>query len=51
MFTIMQVILGFVVGWIGFAQIAENPVLGCSALLLSGFVVLAVIDRSSDVNR
>ncbi len=51
MFTLMQIILGCLVGWIGFAQIAENPVLGCSALLLSGFVVLAVIDHSNGVNR
>jgi hypothetical protein len=51
MFTGMQIILGFVVGAIGFLQIAENPGLGCSALLLSGFMIMAGIDHLSDVNK
>jgi hypothetical protein len=51
MCTGMQVILGFVVGGIGFLQIAENPSLGCSALLLSGFMILAAMDHRRDVNR
>jgi hypothetical protein len=50
MFTIIQVFLGFVVGCIGFMQIAEHPIQGCSALLLSGFIILAGLDRSHHVN-
>jgi hypothetical protein len=51
MFIVMRILLGLVVGCIGFVQIAENPVQGCSALLVGGFVILAGLDHLSDLNR
>jgi len=51
MFTVMRILLGFVVGCIGFVQIAENPIQGCSALLLGGLVMLAGLDRLTGLNR
>jgi hypothetical protein len=51
MFTFIQIFVGLVVGFIGFMHIAENPIQGCSALLLSGFIILAGLDHSHDVNR
>jgi hypothetical protein len=50
-FTGMQIILGFMVGAIGFLQIAENPGLGCSALLLGGFMIMAGVDHLGHVNE
>ncbi len=49
MITVMRILLGFVVCCIGFVQIAENPVQGCSALLLGGFVILAGLDRLTEL--
>jgi hypothetical protein len=49
MITVMRIFLGFVVCCIGFVQIAENPVQGCSALLLGGFVILAGLDRLTEL--
>jgi UDP-N-acetylmuramyl pentapeptide phosphotransferase/UDP-N-acetylglucosamine-1-phosphate transferase len=40
----MQIILGFLIGCIGFSQMANNPLTGSSALLLSGFMIMAGID-------
>ncbi len=51
MFNVIQIFAGFVIGCIGFMQIAENPIQGCSALLLSGFIILAGLDRSRNANR
>jgi hypothetical protein len=47
----MQIILGFVVGAFGFLHLAENPGLGSSALLLSGFMILSGVDHLRDVNK
>jgi len=49
--SVVRILFGFVVGCIGFVEISENPVQGCSALLLAGFVILAGLDRSTDLNR
>ena len=43
----IQIILGFVVGAVGFLHFADNPTLGGSTLLLSGFMILAGIDLTS----
>ena len=51
MSNIIQVFMGLVVGCVGFLRIAEHPIQGCSALLLSGFLILAGLDHSHDVNR
>ena len=41
----LQIILAFIIAFVGYLQIGENPVLGCSALLASGFLFLSSIDR------
>jgi hypothetical protein len=57
MIASVQIILGFVVGGLGFLQIANNPLTGSSALLLSGFMIMAGIDslfalkKSGEENR
>jgi hypothetical protein len=39
------------VGCGGFLTLVDNPVAGCSALLVAGFLILAGINQISDTNR
>jgi hypothetical protein len=43
----IQITLGFVIGTVGILHFADNPTLGGSTLLLSGFMILDGIDFTS----
>ena len=50
---IIQIVSGFVIGGVGFHQIAEHPIQGICALFLAGFLVMIgfekmLPDRSRD---
>jgi sulfite exporter TauE/SafE len=45
MVSTVQMLLGLVIGVLGFRQIAENPLTGCSALFLGGFLILVGLDH------
>lgn len=40
-----QIVIGLIVGALGFFQMEENTLAGCSALFVGGFLILAGIDR------
>jgi len=45
MATSIQILLGFMFGWVGLIGIGESPASGISALLLAGVLVLRGIDH------
>lgn len=45
MLALIRMALGLVVGGAGFYWIAENPLHGCCALLLAGFLVMTGLEK------
>lgn len=44
MTSLVQIVLGFLFGGIGFWQVAENPLQGCIIMLFGGLMLLSGID-------
>jgi hypothetical protein len=51
MMTSLQILFGLSVGFMGFHIIGESPLPGCSALFIAGFLILAGIDRLSQLKE
>lgn len=43
--TSLQIALGIVIGLMGLLQVPENPLVGSSALLVGGFLILQGVDH------
>jgi hypothetical protein len=43
--TSLQIALGVVVGLLGLLQVPHDPLIGSSALLIGGFLILQGVDR------
>lgn len=44
MSSVAKIVLGVVCACVGFWQLTENPVHGCSTLILGGFMILGGMD-------
>ncbi|GLI34205.1 hypothetical protein [Desulforhabdus amnigena] len=51
MITSLQILLGLSMGFMGFNLIGENPIPGCSAIFVAGVLILAGIDRLSQLKQ
>jgi hypothetical protein len=51
MMTSIQIMLGLIVGCLGFWLIGNSPLTGGSALLLSGFIIMAGVDGLCAVKK
>ncbi|MEM5788742.1 MAG: hypothetical protein AAGU11_15640 [Syntrophobacteraceae bacterium] len=45
MFAFFEIALGLVIGGVGYSRIADNPLHGCCALLLAGFLIMTGFER------
>jgi len=45
MWVSLHILVGLVVGYEGFALLAENALPGCAALMVSGFLILTAVDE------
>jgi hypothetical protein len=45
MWVSLHILVGLVVGYEGFALLAEHALPGCAALMVSGFLILTAVDE------
>lgn len=51
MIASIQILLGLLIGLVGFRVVGENPITGFSALFMSGFLLLTAVDRISEMRH
>lgn len=45
MWASVHILVGLVVGYVGFSLFSENALSGCAALMVSGFLILTAVDE------
>lgn len=46
MLTLFEIVSGLVIGAAGFARLADDPLQGCWALLLAGFLLMTGVEKT-----